>query len=91
VKKRKGKKNNYKRNRYTEEDRNRWENGSKRFIKERWEGGEAFLRINGTVIRVGSEEKRSEIMRNKHKLKRSIFIENDLNWEERKIQKRINK
>ena len=31
------------------------------------------------VIRIGSEEERSEIMRNKHKLKRGrIFIENDL-------------
>ena len=30
-------------------------------------------------------------MRNKHKLKGDIFIENDLSWEKRKIQERINK
>jgi len=56
-----------------------------KIIKKREEEcNRAFSRINGTVVRVRSEEERSEIMRNKHKLKGDIFIENDLSWEERK-------
>lgn len=74
-------------------ERERW---IKEFIKERIgvECNIVFTRINGKVIvvRVGCEEERNEIMRNKYKLKGgSIFIENDLSWEERKIQERINK
>lgn len=42
------------------------------------------------VIKLGNVETKKEIMRNKSKLKEEIiFIENDLNWEERKIQKKI--
>jgi len=38
-----------------------------------------------------SDEEEKEIMRNKHKLKGvRIFIENDLSWEERNIQVKIN-
>ena len=56
------------------------ENGSKGLQKKDWRQNVVFSRINGTVIviRIGSEEERSEIMRNKHKLKGGkIFIEND--------------
>lgn len=51
-------------------------------------------RISGPVIvvKVENEEKKREIMLNKNKLKGTTFyIENDLSWEERKIQKKINK
>jgi len=42
--------------------------------KKEEECNRAFSRINGTVVRVRrSEEERSEIMRNKHKLKGDIF------------------
>lgn len=38
------------------------------------------------------EEEQKNIMRNKSKLKSDkIFIENDLNWDGRKIQERINR
>jgi len=49
---------------------------------------------NGTVIvvKMENEEEKNEIMKNKHKLKgKRIYIENDLTWEERRIQERINK
>jgi len=51
-------------------------------------------RINRNVIiaRLGSAEEKREVMVNKYKLKgEEIFIENDLTWEERKIQERISK
>lgn len=53
-----------------------------------------YCRVSGTVIvaKVESEEKKREIMVNKNKLKgENIFIENELTWEERKRQERINK
>lgn len=43
------------------------------------------------VAKVESEEKEREVMRNKNRLKGgNIFIENDLSWEERKIQEKMN-
>lgn len=51
-------------------------------------------RVSNQVIIVGldSEEEKKEVMRNKNKLKgENIFIENDLTWEERKIQERISR
>lgn len=54
-------------------------------------------RISGKVIivKLGSEEEKKEAMRRKNRLKdrkgEQIYIENDLIWEERKIQERINK
>lgn len=44
------------------------------------------------IVKMSSEEEKKEVMRNKHKLKGgSIFIGNDLTWEERKTQERIYK
>jgi len=51
-------------------------------------------RISGPVIvvKVENEKKKREIKLNKNKLKGTAFyIENDLSWEERKIQEKINK
>jgi len=51
-------------------------------------------RESGTVlvIKLESEEEKKEVMRNKHRLKgEKIYIENDLSWEERSIQVKINK
>jgi len=51
-------------------------------------------RESGTVIvaKLESEEEKREVMRNKYKLKGgNIFIENDLSWEERNIQVKINR
>ena len=42
------------------------------------------------IIKVGNEEMKRE-MRNKNKLRGKIFFENDLSFEERKTQIRINK
>jgi len=47
---------------------------------------------NVVVIKLENEKKKKEVMRNKHKLRGGrVFIENDLSWEERKIQAEINK
>lgn len=44
------------------------------------------------IVGLENEEDKKEIMRKKSKLKGgNIFIDNDLSWEERKTQKRINK
>lgn len=44
------------------------------------------------VAKVESEGKKKEIIQNKYILKsETIFIENDLSWEERKIQERMNR
>lgn len=44
------------------------------------------------VAKIENEEKKKEVMRNKNKLKGdNIFIENDLSWEERRLQERINR
>jgi len=44
------------------------------------------------VIRLENGEEKKEVMKNKYKLKgKSIFIENDLSWEEKNIQVKINK
>jgi len=51
-------------------------------------------RESGTVlvVKLESEEEKREVMRNKHRLKgEKIYIENDLSWEERNIQVKINK
>jgi len=47
---------------------------------------------NVMIVRLGSAEEKREVMVNKYKLKgEEIFIENDLTWEERKVQERISK
>lgn len=51
-------------------------------------------RVSGTVVvvKLENEDKKKEIMSNKNKLKgERIFIENDLSWEERKIQEKMNR
>lgn len=50
-------------------------------------------RVSGSVIvaRLENEEKKKEIIRNKNKLKGNSYIENDMSWEERKVQKKIGK
>jgi len=51
-------------------------------------------RVSGTVVvvRLEDEETKREVMRNKSKLKgENIFIENDLSWEERNVQWKINR
>lgn len=51
-------------------------------------------RVSGTVVvvKLENEDNKKEIMSNKNKLKgERIFIENDLNWEERKIQEKMNR
>lgn len=53
-----------------------------------------FCRWSGKIIivKLGSEEEKKDVMRRKNKLKGGqIFIENDLSWEERQTQSRINK
>lgn len=58
------------------------------------ECGVVGCRESGTVVivKLENEEAKKEIMRNKFKLKGDrIYIENDLSWEERKIQEKINK
>lgn len=43
-----------------------------------------------TIAKIESEEKKKEIMRNKHKLRgEKFYIENDLSWEERRTQEQI--
>lgn len=44
------------------------------------------------VARIENEEKKKEIMANKNRLRgERVYIENDLSWEERKVQERINR
>jgi len=44
------------------------------------------------IAKLGNAEEKREVMVNKYKLKgEDIFIENDLTWEERKVQERISK
>jgi len=44
------------------------------------------------IVRLENEKEKKEVMKNKYKLKgESIFIENDLSWEERNVQVKINK
>lgn len=44
------------------------------------------------IVKLDRKETKREIMRNKNKLKgETIYIENDLTWEERKIQERISR
>lgn len=53
-----------------------------------------YCRRSGTVIivKLDSEETKRKVMRNKNKLKgETIYIENDLTWEERKTQERISR
>jgi len=54
----------------------------------------AGCKESGTVVvvKLKDEEEKKEIMKNKYKLKgNNIFIENDLSWEERNVQGKINK
>jgi len=54
----------------------------------------AGCRESGTVVvvKLEDEEEKKKIMRNKYRLKgNSFFIENDLSWEERNVQGKINK
>lgn len=51
-------------------------------------------KLSGKVIvaNLASEEEKKEIKRNKYKLKgEKVFIENDLSWEERRVQEEMNK
>jgi len=51
-------------------------------------------KVNGkvVVVNLNSNEDKKEIMKRKSKLRGgNIFIDNDLTWEERKTQERINK
>jgi len=42
------------------------------------------------VIKLENEEMKKEIMRNKYKLKGDrIFIENEVSWEQKRVQERI--
>lgn len=64
------------------------------FIKEKLEVECKVIssRNSGPVIiaRIGSVEQKNEIMQNKYKLKgHNIFIEHDLSWEQREIQRKI--
>ena len=44
------------------------------------------------IVKVDNEEMKKEVMRNKNKLRGGkIFFENDLSFEEKKMQTRINK
>jgi len=47
------------------------------------------------IIKLENERIKEEVMKNKYKLKgdiySKIFIENDLSWEEKKIQGKINR
>lgn len=48
--------------------------------------------VNWLSVKLESEKDKKEVMRNKFKLKgEKIFIKNDLSWEERKIQDKINR
>lgn len=48
--------------------------------------------VNWLSVKLESEKIKKEVMRNKFKLKgEKIFIKNDLSWEERKIQDKINR
>lgn len=44
------------------------------------------------IVRLENKEVKKEMMRNKFKLKgEKIFFENNLSWEKRKIQEKINR
>lgn len=44
------------------------------------------------VVKLENEHMKKKVMRNKSKLKgRNSFIENNLSWEERKVQEKINR
>lgn len=44
------------------------------------------------VVKMENEHMKKKVMRNKSKLKgRNIFTENNLSWEERKVQEKINR
>lgn len=78
-----------------EEDKKRRKERAKGFLREKI-GIECKVEYcrSGTVIivKLDREETKREIMRNKNKLKwETIYIENDLTWEERKIQERISR
>lgn len=78
-----------------EEDKKRRKERAKGFLREKI-GIECKVEYcsSGTVIivKLDREETKREIMRNKNKLKwETIYIENDLTWEERKTQERISR
>lgn len=79
-----------------EEDKKRREERAKGFLREKIgiECKVEYCRRSGTVIivKLDRKETKREIMRNKNKLKgETIYIENDLTWEKRKIQERISR
>jgi len=54
-------------------------------IEDCWRSGEVI------IVKIEKDEDRREIMRWKKKLAGGkVFIENDLTWEDRKVQERIN-
>lgn len=73
-----------------------WKEWVEEFIKTKLgvEGKVTFWQIRGRVIiaTLENEEMKREVMVNKSKLKgEQYYIENDLTWEERKLQERIGK
>lgn len=57
-------------------------------------GNVEHCRLSGKVIiaKLGDEETKKKVMKNKNKLKGSnIFIENNLTWEERNVQEKISR
>jgi len=79
-----------------EKDRKRGMEWVERLIREKVEVDVNVVgcRESGTVlvVKLESEEEKREVMRNKHRLKgEKIYIENDLSWEERNTQVKINK
>jgi len=79
-----------------EKDRKRETEWVERLIREKVEVDVNVVgcRESGTVlvVKLESEEEKREVMRNKHRLKgEKIYIENDLSWEERNTQIKINK
>jgi len=77
-----------------EKDRKKIKEWAKSLIKEKIgvDCNVIGCRESGTVIviKLENEEMKKEIMRNKYKLKGDrIFIENDVSWEERRVQERI--
>lgn len=63
-----------------------------KFLREKLECKVENCRLSGRVIiaRLGSEGEKAEVMKRKNRLKEgNIFIENDLSWEERKVQEKV--
>jgi len=61
-----------------------------KFLKVNYDLGQVKMSGRVVIVKMDSEEKKREIMQKKNKLSGgNIFIENDLTWEEKKIQRKI--